>query len=661
MEVSIGAPGSPTVNYKEWEFLVDLNPLRWQAGSNIEQSIEEGTLTTITRSIVNKNSTAMQYSITGPREDNLDGSVTYGDIPDWMIVSPTGGTLDPGEVKPIIFVFPQDLVAEDYLSQINVVGTQGNNTINVDLRVVCKGPVWQIDPTQYTYTMNMTLQLDIEGDLSEDKMDRVAAFITNAETGLEELRGWSFVQYEPTITPTPTSENPNPEPGTYFAFLTLYSNEFSGEDIKLKIWDVSDCTLYGQVLEDFTYEADGILGSPLEPQVVHTVNLISRTIPIHQGWNWISYNVDLPDAAINEALGSLTQPQNSLIKNQTNFAVYSEPNGGFTGNMPELTHRTMYQYRSDAVDSLIMIGRPIDPDTVPIDILAGWNWIGFLPQQGMPVVDALASLSPLNGDIVKSQIAFAQYVAGTGWIGNLNFMSSPNGYLLRISNDGTLQYPNSFTGPAITELRNSYDNYWQTQPELYQYTMNMIGIVLDETNVLEDGDEVAAFVNGELRGNGQTVYIESLNAHVIFLTAYANDEGETMSFKFYDRSTEKVMDLQEQFSFEANAVYGMVDAPEVWTPASVSSTWNVANSDDFEVYPNPANERVYLKFTNEVAERIVVRITDALGREVERLETQAATGELTLEWLPKDLSEGLYFITLDRADSSVTRKVRITR
>lgn len=49
--------------------------------------------------------------------------------------------------------------------------------------------------------------------------------------------------------------------------------------------------------------------------------------------------------------------------------------------------------------------------------MAGWNWIGYLPTQRQSIGDALSSLSPQNGDIIKSQLHFAQYLTGVGWVG----------------------------------------------------------------------------------------------------------------------------------------------------------------------------------------------------------------------------------------------------
>jgi len=645
MEVPIGAPGSPTVNFRAWEFLVDLNPLRWTAGSDIDEVVTEGNGLVVTRDIVNQSGTPMNFSISGPRTDSPDGSVTYGSIPSWVIVAPTSGTLEPGEQEEITFVFADDLPQNEYATQVNVVGTDGNKDIDVDLRVACEGPGWEINPANFAYSMTMTAELDIEGEVSTDKLDLIGAFVGS------ELRGVAEVEYVPEID-------------KYLAFLTIYSNNLVGETVTFQIWDARECTLYGSTDESFDFVADDLIGSPIVPQVIHTNNLLLRKIPIFPGWNWISYNLELPDPSINAALASLTRPEDATIKGQTSFSQYFNGGSVWAGSLTELSHLTMYQYNSTAFDSLVVLGHPVDPAT-PISLSAGWNWIGYLPQQGMPVNQALASLSPLNGDIIKSQAGFAQYVAGVGWVGNLNFMSSPNGYLLNLGAPGTLTYPQNFNGPNEETLRQDgiegrSNAQWEVDPHLYEHSMNLIAVVTDAAtvNLLQEGDELGAFINGEVRGSAEPIYVEATDTYLLFMTIYGNAEGGTVTFKYYDSLEGEIRAIEESFVFIANDILGTVNLPEPLTLQSVTSNTDlIGNTPRFELFPNPATERVYLSFEAAAAAEIMVTITDATGREVARIEAEATIGANLLEWRPNKLAAGLYFVTLQQGGKRQTKKL----
>ncbi|WP_170254734.1 LamG-like jellyroll fold domain-containing protein [Phaeodactylibacter luteus] len=650
MEVPIGAPGSPTVNFRAWEFLVDLNPLRWRPGSDIEEVVIEGNGLTVTRDIVNQSGTPFNFSIAGPRIDNPDGSVAYGSIPSWMIISPADGLLEPGEQKEITFIFPDDLPQNEYLTEVNVVGTDGNKAIDVNLRVACEGPGWQINPADWAYSMTMTAELDIEGEISNDKLDLIAAFVGS------ELRGVAAVEYVPELQ-------------KYLAFLTVYSDQVTGESISFQVWDARECQLYGSTLESFDFVSDDLIGSPVAPQVIHTNNLLLRRIPIYPGWNWISYNVSLPDPGLNAALSSLTAPGGATIKGQAAFAQYFATGGVWAGSLSALSHETMYQYFSGAFDSLTLLGSPVDL-AAPLPLQPGWNWIGYLPQQGMPVNQALSSLSPLQGDIIKGQAGFAQYVAGVGWVGNLNFMSSPNGYQINLANGGSLSYP-AFVEPGEDEARRpdgiearSVAQVWDVDPYEFEYSMNLVAAVAaDELpNILSEGDEVGAFINGEVRGSGKPVYIEALDTYLIFLTVFANGQGEAVSFKYFDSASGDIHEVAEELAFIADVVHGEVTEPVVLTLEQVTgASARELATEVLRIFPNPAKEQVFLNYWAAAAGEVDITISDMLGRKVAERSTAVSAGENLIEWRPANVANGLYIVTLQAEGQTLSRKVEILK
>ena len=40
----------------------------------------------------------------------------------------------------------------------------------------------------------------------------------------------------------------------------------------------------------------------------------------------------------------------------------------------------MYKFNSANTDQLVFSGTPVDPLSTPIELVSGWNWIGFTPQ-----------------------------------------------------------------------------------------------------------------------------------------------------------------------------------------------------------------------------------------------------------------------------------------
>jgi hypothetical protein len=631
-----------------WEFFVNRSNLYWEGGA-IDEMVDEGASVIVSREIRNQGGAITSFTIP--------------DVPDWMQVFPRSGAVAPGERLTVNFEVPADLLPNTYNHTIIMNTVDGDEPLDVEFRVLCDGPVWNFNPAQYSQSMNLTVELDIEGEISNDRVDRIGAFING------QLRGIANVEYKEALDAETGSINP------YLAFMTVYGEDINtGVDtVKFQIWDASACELYGSTLEAFVFEPNGLIGQPLVPQTIHTNSQVLRKIYINPGWNWISYNVDLDDPSTDAFLETLTNPDvNSIIKGQSVFSQYTPELDRWLGTVNELSNLTMYQLRASQYDSITLVGPTIDP-TLPIPVSTGWNWIGYLPSRGLAVTDALSSLTPLNGDIVKSQYAFAQYVASIGWIGNLTTMSSPNGYQLRLSNTDTLRYPdpnlNNLTGQigngnkftALTGMKSASSSPWEVNAQDYEFSMNIVAVVKDslEGALLAEGDAIGAFVNGEVRGSGDVLYVEELDLHLVFLTVYANEEGEVLDFKFYNSSRDDIGELNEDFSFQINQILGTVAEPQVFHLPGLISSVEIAGGQapSFRAFPNPATDKVFLSFSAFVGEDISVEVYNVYGQVVSRIQVEATGAENLIEWTPEELPPGIYTLILRREKVMETLKV----
>ena len=79
--------------------------------------------------------------------------------------------------------------------------------------------------------------------------------------------------------------------------------------------------------------------------------------------------------------------------------------------------------------------------------------------------------------------------------------------------------------------------------------------------------------------------------------------------------------------------------------------------------PNPARDRVFLRWASRRSGRVVLSVHDVAGRLVARLadRTEGDAVIRTEEWSPRDLGSGVYFVVLRSGDASLVRKVVLTR
>jgi hypothetical protein len=100
---------------------------------------------------------------------------------------------------------------------------------------------------------------------------------------------------------------------------------------------------------------------------------------------------------------------------------------------------------------------------------------------------------------------------------------------------------------------------WSVNASNYQYSMTFTASLnTNGTTLSSSGDIVAAFVNGEVRGVANVVYVSAYNKYVAYLSVYANTNGETISFKMYDSDTDAIVTSLETYNFSVDATVGGV-------------------------------------------------------------------------------------------------------
>ena len=627
--------------FLKWEFYVDRNELAWLTDSVGMTKYEDQTKT-ITANIHNRGGYPVPFTI--------------NNVPDWVRVVPNTGTLAPNELRPISFTVDSSLAFGLWSDSIVLHTETGQNPffmggdegLPLGVRVICRPPNWELNANLFENSENMVLELNIEGLPSKDVEDMVVAYIGDT------LVGRANVQYVPQVN-------------KYLAYLTIYGNQDHVlQPLRLEIWDASACLRYAVQEDDFLFQPDDVIGDPLSPQVIHTNNLVLREVPLGYGWNWLSFNLDFPNPDLDSALVSLKYPENDLMKGQNAFSTYFN-GGGWIGSLNTLGNTSMYIYRADQPDTLQIMGNVINPATTPIPVVAGWNWIGYVPNYSLPVNEALSSLSAQTGDLVKSQVSFAQFINPTfGWIGNLKFMSPPNGYQVKLSTPGTLIYPPSSNlsgGGTHAETRGPGDvAFWTINPTQFEYSMTLIGMLkVNEVNATSATMELGAFVNGQLRGTGQAIYIPSLQSYEFFETVYGTAPGELVQYKLFDSSTGAIQDLNESMTFSPDSHQGSIDSPLPFT--LLNSGTNEANLvQSFEIQPNPFQSETNFRFALANTQEITLTIMDISGKAVSTVHTTALEGMNTMVWKGQSdtgaiLAKGIYFARLQTAAGSVVKKI----
>ena len=161
-----------------------------------------------------------------------------------------------------------------------------------------------------------------------------------------------------------------------------------------------------------------------------------------------------------------------LFKNHQAFTQYDDVTDIWYGSLQNLPVTDMYMVKMNEIDTILYEGRAINPTEVPIDIGVGWNYIGYLGQRMMNTNEAMSSLNPEPGDVIKNKTSFSMFASESlGWLGTLNNMDSGEGYLLYTESTGTLIYPESSMYGANNfrlDKNISPSDYWNIKHNAYK-------------------------------------------------------------------------------------------------------------------------------------------------------------------------------------------------
>ena len=404
-----------------------------------------------------------------------------------------------------------------------------------------------------------------------------------------------------------------PQVDRYLVYLTVYGNE--GDDINFHL-SINGIEQSMMCTTTVVFEADAVVGTPFEPYVFNFYSTFwnEQFNEFNAGWNWWSTYIEQGGNYNGLAdLQAYLTNSGYMISSQTEFTM-NYGTYGWYGSLNSIDNESMYKIKMNEPGYSDLYYYNARTDLHPITVVPGWNYIGYVSYYSMDLEDALIGLEPSNGDMIKSQYAYANYYEGYGWFGSLNYMEPGMGYMYKAADTATFIYGEATRGITKENLT-AENNHWMPNTNAYRDNMTVMAVVnLNDVEVNSDNYELAAFADGECRGSVRLTYAEPLNRYVAFLTV-AGEETATLSFGLYDAATGAECYSDDNFEFNSDIMVGNPGEPVV------ISFKGMNDNSGFMVYPNPVakGERVNIVIPNG-SDRVQVEVVNSLG-EVVSVET----------------------------------------
>ena len=574
-----------------------------------------------------------EFEITLLNKGGVDENFEIKNIPDWLTLSQTSGTLDPDSQIKIDASIDSELTIGDYIETLYLeTDFSLDEKLQINLRVLGIAPNWSVNQPDYSNSMNIIGKIKINDQFSRDKYTKIGAFVNN------EARGEAHLTYDTAYE-------------TYFVYLTVYSNVASGEDVTFKIWDALNGKVLIATIDDQSktpFIQNEVLGSKTNPTIFADASLSEQTINVNSGWTWVSFFVDDSRFSnIKTLFEDLTLQDNDLLKSQSSFTRYDYEYENWFGSLSTIESSTMYKVKLAEEGTLILEGIDVDGTSLNLTINQGWNWLAFPIHKNMSLQEALSLYDPKDGDVIKDQYSFAIYDAISGWSGSLNYMQSNRGYMLKSGTAQTLNYPNT-QNSSRTNDPEGQEHSEETIALYSKYNSNMS--VVAEFIGSETFTEVLVYdTDGVLRGASPIVSLG--NRKMSFISVFSNTD-DVLKFMVSDGINE--VDVASSFVFENNKVYGNMQTPVVLSLASLS-TDNLFLSN-VVLYPNPFSNSITIDSSQQTEKVAKIEIYSTIGVLVKKVVTD--TDKTTID--TANLANGVYLIKVTTASgrNSIKKMVK---
>jgi len=410
---------------------------------------------------------------------------------------------------------------------------------------------------------------------------------------------------------------------------------------------------------------------------------IANSIDLSSNWNWISFNVYQDDMTLANVFSDIAIANDGVdnvnfIKSQVEGTATWYETFGWFGALADgvLTNEQMYQVYMNNSATLNFTGTPVIPSETPVNLTANWNWIGYLPQSSSSLADAFSSIAIANDGIdnvnfIKSQIdGTATWYETFGWFGALaDYGLYPNeGYQVYMNNPATLYYPDDVTN-VVSFNDDGYNLERDNTKELLGWTFNpreyeFNGTITFEANNFDDheGDILAAFVDGELRGVTECVYFPFGDKNIYIMQVYSNElNGEKLTFKLYDVETGQTYEYLESVIFESDMIIG--DGFATFNLSQTESDIIIPSETSLSsAYPNPFNPTTSLDYSLANDSHVSIAVYDISGQLVETLvDNYKGAGYYKVVWNAYNYSSGIYFIGMNIEGSYYTQKLMLVK
>jgi len=196
-------------------------------------------------------------------------------------------------------------------------------------------------------------------------------------------------------------------------------------DAALGFWDILiSNTISGEILGEDLFEV-----SPATGQMVF----------LQAGFQFISSNLIPGNPDMLEVLSDILNDNLDFVRN-SNGSMIRKIGPNWVNNIGNWEVEEGYLFKMFNEDSFFIQGMPIDPQT-PINLETGFQFISYFPAEASEALLAFESILNENLEFIRNSQGQTLRKIGPNWVNGLGDAIPGEGYLVKMTGEGTLIYP----------------------------------------------------------------------------------------------------------------------------------------------------------------------------------------------------------------------------
>ena len=374
----------------------------------------------------------------------------------------------------------------------------------------------------------------------------------------------------------------------------------------------------------------------------------TQTISLNTGYQFISTRIETENPDMFIVLADNLNDNLDFVRN-SNGEVLRKIGPNWINGIGDWLTTEGYLFKMNDSDVLEITGDELNPQT-PISLATGYQFISYLPSNPMDALEAYNSI--LNDDLVfvrDSEGSMLRKI-GPNWVNGIGNCVPGNGYLIKMTGNNVLTYPQSVKTSVNNKLSPKHFEFNGGNAADPVFTIYIKG--------LEIGDEVAAF-DGEILVGAITINSENefMNALPIFSTltngnGYAS--GNPINLKIFSSNSNEISNadftMEAKFNSYVENIYPAEDGE--YSIVNITKGSTKSTFENLSIYPNPATDIVSIvsgKMFNKLT------IVNSIGQIVFENFDQCESLSINTD----GFEAGIYFIRIEYFDNILIEKLII--